>query len=756
MRIQSQVNLSTDSQFAPVRTGVLQRKCGCGSHAIAGNKCAECLKEPRVLQRQGIASAPAGVPAIVPEVLRSPGQPLDTTTRAFMEPRFGHDFSNVRVHTDARAAESAKAVNALAYSVGNNVVFGAGRFAPSTQSGRRLLAHELTHTLQQKGTALQPSLEIGRLDDPGEIEADRVADAVASGSHLPGVIPASGSAVLRRTPDEPQALRTDLAHLPVPGGGEEKVHVIRKLIPCECRKVPDVREGVFHNPDMDALAIAYRHCRGTTTTDVFGQLESNLSSFLAGGPPPTGTARIGFEINVNGRNVGGRAVLEVLGSNVSGGQGVGGRAQVVFQGGEWRVFVTADFLHRLGANSGDVLDLNLGARLGPITAEIQVADALSSTPTGTGAACVDMFGGNRRLCWTVSGGGGNVSTGVELRLPLSGPEVRREDCFQCLCPPPTKRYTCYHDIPPTEREVPREIDVEVPHEHRYYFRLNATTPAEDSSLQARGTDSLTAVKAEVAAGGSVVTISGYASPEATEAHNQKLSADRAEILTGLVRSQLPAGTPLPTPSAGGELLGSRPAPTPSSRLGDAIRAGGFRSAEDISVLLLGEQILEADLSDQFVSLFGALSDPADRLALFGLDAGDPLAPQVLAAVEAFLRRPHAGARPWERIFRLLRVGVIRTSRPERRTIMETERTSGSISELGEAACELRAREAEQSGLLPPVPPDLRVPRRGREDRDVECLIEVRPQDRRSGCSYDIPADMRLRPSAPGVAPRQLP
>jgi hypothetical protein len=96
-------------------------------------------------------------PSVVREVLRSPGQPLDPATRAFFEPRFGHDFSQVRVHTDARAAESARAVNALAYTLGRDVVFGAGHYSPGTRSGQRLLAHELVHTVQQ-GEAQQPEV----------------------------------------------------------------------------------------------------------------------------------------------------------------------------------------------------------------------------------------------------------------------------------------------------------------------------------------------------------------------------------------------------------------------------------------------------------------------------------------------------------------------------------------------------------------------------------------------------------------------
>ena len=81
------------------------------------------------------------------------GQPLDRDTREFMEPRFGHDFSQVRIHTNARAAESAQSVQARAYAVGGDVVFGPGQYAPGSSDGKRLLAHELTHTVQQGAAA---------------------------------------------------------------------------------------------------------------------------------------------------------------------------------------------------------------------------------------------------------------------------------------------------------------------------------------------------------------------------------------------------------------------------------------------------------------------------------------------------------------------------------------------------------------------------------------------------------------------------
>jgi hypothetical protein len=81
--------------------------------------------------------------------LRGGGQPVPESVRNFFEPRFGNDFSQVSVHTDMNAAETARAVNALAFTVGRDIVFGEGQYAPETESGKRLLAHELTHVLQQ-------------------------------------------------------------------------------------------------------------------------------------------------------------------------------------------------------------------------------------------------------------------------------------------------------------------------------------------------------------------------------------------------------------------------------------------------------------------------------------------------------------------------------------------------------------------------------------------------------------------------------
>src|SRR5262249_48872991 len=115
---------------------------------------------------------------IVHEALNSPGQPLDARTRAFFEPRFGYDFSSVRVHTDAKAAESARAVNALAYTVGRDVFFGAGQYAPNTAPGQKWLTHELTHVMQQRNASFASQASMSQPSDAFEQEADRIADDV--------------------------------------------------------------------------------------------------------------------------------------------------------------------------------------------------------------------------------------------------------------------------------------------------------------------------------------------------------------------------------------------------------------------------------------------------------------------------------------------------------------------------------------------------------------------------------------------------
>jgi hypothetical protein len=171
---------------ARIGRAVLQRKCACGQHT-GGGECDECKKKKMSLQRHATSlAAPAIAPPIVHDVLRSPGHPLDSETLADMEPRFEHDFSNVQIHTGEQAAASAGAVNAMAYTVGNSIVFGRDQYAPRTVTGRQLLLHELTHVAQQDHSAPPGEhLPVGPFDSPLETEAHRMASLGASYGPVP-------------------------------------------------------------------------------------------------------------------------------------------------------------------------------------------------------------------------------------------------------------------------------------------------------------------------------------------------------------------------------------------------------------------------------------------------------------------------------------------------------------------------------------------------------------------------------------------
>lgn len=215
---------------------VLQRQCACGSRASGeSGTCRECDRKkvrlqaklaigtkddpleleadrvadrvmsfsprdalgssPPLVQRQVRPHASTGIdtPSSVGHVLASPGRPLEPQLRSDMELRFGHSFSGVRIHTDTAAGNSARDVSALAYTVGNDIVFSPGRFEPETQQGRRLLAHELTHVIQQTTVSSRNS---------GESEGTN-----PSATHHPPRIStlSDGSKRLQRRWDRPRA-----------------------------------------------------------------------------------------------------------------------------------------------------------------------------------------------------------------------------------------------------------------------------------------------------------------------------------------------------------------------------------------------------------------------------------------------------------------------------------------------------------------------------------------------------------------------
>jgi hypothetical protein len=216
------------SRRAPPLHGLLQRKCGCGTHTPAGGSCQSCADKTKGLQRKlslgaandpleleadraadqvlrragsiGINPSPpaiqrapspspgdrSDVPESVHRVIAASGRPLDLPIRREMEQGFGHDFSQVRIHHGSAAEKSAKDVEARAYTVGSSIVFGEGQFAPSTGEGRRLLAHELAHVAQQ--TAPGPANQQGG-GNPARAGADLLQRTPAAPTNASGAAP---------------------------------------------------------------------------------------------------------------------------------------------------------------------------------------------------------------------------------------------------------------------------------------------------------------------------------------------------------------------------------------------------------------------------------------------------------------------------------------------------------------------------------------------------------------------------------------
>jgi hypothetical protein len=148
-------------------------------------------------------------PSPVKEVVgKGGGSSLDDSTRGFMESRFGQDFGDVRIHTDSKASDSAKSVNAQAYTVGNDIVFQSGKFQPESSDGKQMLAHELTHVVQQRngpvsGSPAPGGINISHPSDPFEQEAVNTSASVMASSAPEPSAPAGATAQRAEEEEEP-------------------------------------------------------------------------------------------------------------------------------------------------------------------------------------------------------------------------------------------------------------------------------------------------------------------------------------------------------------------------------------------------------------------------------------------------------------------------------------------------------------------------------------------------------------------------
>jgi len=165
------MRMENPAPFSPA-SGIVQRKCAACETTQA--TCQDCAEKQPVQRKEKNDSTLQANPSVQPKLtpVRGAGQALSPSLRGFFEPRFGRDFSKVRVHTGESAAKSAQAIQAKAYTYGPDIVFGSGEYAPDTNAGKRLIAHELTHVVQQGHSPEmtgKPSLKDQRESRGGEI-----------------------------------------------------------------------------------------------------------------------------------------------------------------------------------------------------------------------------------------------------------------------------------------------------------------------------------------------------------------------------------------------------------------------------------------------------------------------------------------------------------------------------------------------------------------------------------------------------------
>lgn len=253
-------------------------------------KCQHCEEEEKLQRKESSDTAAQGSSELDSYVgsLGSSGQAIPESSRQFFEPRFGHDFSNVRIHTDSVAAKSAQSINALAYTSGNNIVFNSGQFSPESDSGKRLMAHELTHVVQQgSGVATK---RIQRAGNPSDIPP--MACDPANSSPSPSVLSSSfATSATELTP----AQRADIANFAASwtaSGGTDALRIDGYASTpgtdqlnwqLSCSRAISVANELRNNGVPDSMITIFAHGE---TSEFGSQLNNQVANISMSNPAP--------------------------------------------------------------------------------------------------------------------------------------------------------------------------------------------------------------------------------------------------------------------------------------------------------------------------------------------------------------------------------------------------------------------------------------------------------------------------------------
>jgi hypothetical protein len=687
------------------RRRLLQRACACGGKKAG--ECEECKKKHVQRKAAGRQAAPAS--SLADTDFSGGGVGLPQAARASLEPLFGVSFDRVRVHDDARSHALARDLGARAFTVGQDVHFAAGEFRPDARGGLHLLAHELTHTVQQRGMS-QSSGPVD-IDTPGssmERAADASADAVGAGRHASGrPAVAAGPPLLQRKEGEGSATRQVDQY--------KSVTVTRSLIDQPCKKVAVTRvtpnSRIFRWDEAGgAIRMIYGVCNGKVQLEGgaildYSDVERAGRDLLkkVGSNPAGANAALQDAINSATVSASGHVsftVSETLDVTVSG-QTTGGVEQ---QTGQTKVRILVDtakskvqVIAEAGAGisqSAVTKEVEKFVRgqlnLGPFGIEIKFVDK-STTPSGgptsstqdtTGRVGVDLTKTIDLGCgWTRRGGEDIWNCGLQGTFDRPAPP-KKVSCFECDCPPPKPDYTCRTVEKPHEKDVVTQKPGV--RRERMLYEYDKAVPLIPGEFDTQ----VGSISRLLKSGYEVKHIRGYASPEAKRSYNQTLGEKRAKHARGEIGKQMSKDgvqSMLPSPEGIGELLGES-----STREGEAYN-----------------KELIPELRARLLPL-----PEEGRLNLLGVDGPRRTDPaqraQVLADIQAFIDGKDADGKAlsqrarWEKVFpHLRRVEVFL----ERELKMGKEPVEGSDKP---SACD-DADKAFIDAKLGPIPEGNRLP-----------------------------------------------
>ena len=702
----------------PVRR--LQRACACQGG------CDNCRKKRVQRRGDGLDAARApDMPSTATDGFERGGQPLSQPLRARLEPLYRASFADVRIHDDAASHTAARGLNAQAFTVGQHLHFGARHYRPDSNAGLHLLAHELTHTVQQRGAATGAalaSLEVDPPDTPFEREAEIQADAVLAGRGTPLRAGSAGAGLQARLQRAPAVAASGTGTAEREIDASHSTQVTRDVVAVPCTRDNIRKEAVtrsskvlFWDEQAQAVKARYQVCNGKVQLDTGTNLDVKDVTRAAtdlmnrvGRDPASANDALRDAVNSATISASGHisfSVSHTFDATLSGDSSAGAQKQTAQVKLRLLVNTASDKVQVIAEAGVGVSNTDITREverfasgqlhLGPVRVEIKYVDK-SSTPTGGPTTSqgtlserieTDIPGTGFTLgCTATQGGSGQPGTftcgpGGTIGKPDKPPAV---NCYECSCPAPKTDYRCRSIV--KQHTEPVQTQAHDKQRIKLFYNFDSDTPDPQQDFEPK----IQTIAGLSQSGYKINEVAGFASPEANRSYNKALGARRARHALGRIAAQPGVDTAaLPQALGQGE--------------DEALGASSTREGKEAS---------DKDLVAEMSARLKAQPTEDARLELLGIDDAkrkDPqLRAQVLADIDAFIDGKDAAGKVlkqrarWEKVFPHLRRVEVEVERPK---LMGKKQVDGS-DQAGDCSKEDRAFIDAKLG---PLPPEKRVP-----------------------------------------------